>query len=153
MRLADAANQLIAVARARVGLRLAPGQDARRARDCLMEELQRDPPAGVEVAVSCGSASGGWGSDPEGAVFEAARRALSRGYGQDPVAIGCGGTIPCVAPFAKELGGVPALLLGVEDPACNAHGENESLDIEDFRKAIDSTAHLFSELAAVELHG
>ena len=153
MPLADAANQLIAVARARVGLRLAPGQDARRARDCLMEELQRDPPAGVEVAVSCGTATGGWRTEPEGPVFEAARRALSKGYGRDPVAIGCGGTIPFVAPFAKELGGVPALLLGVEDPACNAHGENESLDIEDFRKAIDSTAHLFSELAAVELYG
>ena len=101
----------------------------------------------------CGTATGGWRTEAEGPVFEAARRALTRGYGREAVAIGCGGTIPFVAPFAKELGGVPALLLGVEDPACNAHGENESLDIEDFRKAIDSTAHLFSELAAVELHG
>jgi acetylornithine deacetylase/succinyl-diaminopimelate desuccinylase-like protein len=44
------------------------------------------------------------------------------------------------------LGGVPALLLGLEDPPCNAHGENESLDVADFRKAARSSAHLLDEL-------
>jgi acetylornithine deacetylase/succinyl-diaminopimelate desuccinylase-like protein len=47
-----------------------------------------------------------------------------------------------VGPFVEVLGGVPALLLGLEDPPCNAHGENESLDLADFAKAAHSSAHL-----------
>jgi cysteinylglycine-S-conjugate dipeptidase len=65
------------------------------------------------------------------------------------VAIGCGGSIPFVGPFVEVLGGVPALLLGLEDPPCNAHGENESLDLADFRKAAHGSAHLLAELRAL----
>jgi acetylornithine deacetylase/succinyl-diaminopimelate desuccinylase-like protein len=39
------------------------------------------------------------------------------------------------------------LLLGLEDPPCNAHGENESLDLGDFRRAARASAHLLRELA------
>ena len=63
--------------------------------------------------------------------------------------IGCGGSIPFVKPFVEVLGGAPALLLGLEDPPCNAHGENESLDLADFRRASVASAHLWAELAAI----
>jgi len=65
------------------------------------------------------------------------------------VTIGCGGSIPFVGPFSEVLGGIPALLLGLEDPPCNAHGENESLDLDDFRRAAHSSAHLLRELATL----
>lgn len=145
--LAAAANQLIDVARARVGMRLAPGQDAERAREQLVAFLQLDPPWGVEVETESDTAVPGWLTSPDGPAFDAARRALAAGYGRDAVCIGCGGSIPFVGPFSEVLGGVPALLLGLEDPICNAHGENESLHVEDFRKAVLSTAHLFAELS------
>ena len=147
MPLEGAANQLIAEARARIGVRVAPGQDAARVCDLLTAFLERDPPFGAQVETRVRAAVDGWQTRAEGPAFEAARRALAEGFGRDAVAIGCGATIPFVGPFVSVLGGVPALLLGLEDPPCNAHGENESLDLEDFRKAARASAHLLAELA------
>ena len=90
-------------------------------------------------------------SPPRQMRDDAARRALAAGYDRESVAIGCGGTIPFVGPFSEVLGGVPALLLGLEDPICNAHGENESLHLEDFDKACRAAVHLLAELAELEL--
>lgn len=144
--LAQAGNQLLSEAAARVGLRLAPGQDAEAMRRRLVDFLAADPPWGVELRIESETAVPGWSVEPEGPAFEAAERALRAGYGREPVYIGCGGSIPFVGPFAEVLGGVPALLLGLEDPICNAHGENESLDLGDFARALRSAAHLFAEL-------
>ena len=148
--LQGAANQLMDVARARVGLRLAPGQDPTRAAGLLRDFLERDPPGGVRVETSVEAAAGGWRTQPRGPAFDAARRALAAGFGREAVEIGCGGTIPFVAPFSEVLGGVPALLLGLEDPICNAHGENESLHTEDFRRAARASVHLLQELALLK---
>jgi len=149
MPLATAANQLIAEASARVGVRLAPGQDAERAARLLTECLHRDPPAGVQIHTRLVTATPGWKTAARGPAFDAAHRALAAGYGRAAVEIGCGASIPFVGPFCEVLGGVPALLLGLEDPPCNAHGENESLDLGDFRRAARASAHLLADLSAI----
>jgi acetylornithine deacetylase/succinyl-diaminopimelate desuccinylase-like protein len=147
MPMEGAANQLMAEARARVGVRVPPGQDPERVRDCVAEFLRKDPPWGVSIETECEVAVPGWSTHTVGPAFDAARRALAAGFGREPVEIGCGGSIPFVGPFVEVLSGAPALLLGLEDPPCNAHGENESLDLDDFRKAARASVHLLAELA------
>ena len=88
-------------------------------------------------------------TDPNGPAFEAALAALRQGFDRDPVAIGCGGTIGFVGPLAELFGGAPALLLGIEDPASNAHAPNESLHEGDCKKLMASLAHLFDNLGKV----
>lgn len=143
------ANIINDAAWARVTLRTAPGMDPEKAAELLKAHLKKVCPWGLEVELKGGDhASGGaWAIDPIGPAFEAARSSMKKGYGEEPLMIGCGGSIPFVKPFAEALGGAPALLIGVEDPYTNAHGENESLLVSDLRKACVSQVHLFAELA------
>jgi acetylornithine deacetylase/succinyl-diaminopimelate desuccinylase-like protein len=145
--IAGSSNQLVESARCRVSLRVVAGQDPEKLQDALVEHFEKRVPWGLEVTVTRESAAKSWATEPTHPAFAAAERALAKGYGRAAVHIGCGGSIPFVEPFAKHLGGAPALLMGVEDPICNAHGENESLNLDDWRKGTRAAVYLYDELA------
>lgn len=145
--IADAAPQLQAQARARLSVRVGPGQDPEFLLDRLAEHLRSHVSWGLDVSVERVVAVPGWFTEPDGPAFAAAQAAMEAAFGRRPALIGCGATIPFVRPFADAFGGAPCLLTGIEDPATNAHGEDESLHLGDFAKACLSEAYLFAELA------
>ncbi len=144
----DARNIVNDAAWARVGIRLVADMDPALARDALVRALEAAVPWGLELSTRSEVAGRAWSTDVSHPAFAAALRALEHGFGRPALAIGCGGSIGFVEPFARALGGVPALLIGVEDPASNPHSENESLHLGDFHKAIRSAIHLYSELSS-----
>ena len=142
-----ASNQVLPKATAIVSCRIVPDQDPEQVVQQLQDFLQADAPWGVEVKVTQHGATGKWWmTDPQGPAFESALSAMRDGFGRDPVAIGCGGSIGFVGPRAELFGGAPALLLGIEDPASNAHAPNESLHEGDFKKLMNSLVRLFDNL-------
>jgi acetylornithine deacetylase/succinyl-diaminopimelate desuccinylase-like protein len=144
-RVQETSNQLVDSARAKISMRIVSGMDPKKTLQKLCDFLAADPPYGAEVLVIPGAAGDSWYTEPKGPAFAAAERALKKGFGCDPVYIGCGGSIPFVEPLTKHFGGIPALLMGIEDPSTNAHGENESLSLNDFQKGMRAAVHLYHE--------
>jgi acetylornithine deacetylase/succinyl-diaminopimelate desuccinylase-like protein len=142
-----ASNQVLPKATAIVSCRIVPDQEPEAVLARLREFLTKDPPWGVEVTVTPhGPPVKWWMTDPNGPAFEAALGAMRSGFDHDPVAIGCGGSIGFVGPLSELFGGAPALLMGIEDPASNAHAPNESLHEGDFKKLMGSLVRLFDNL-------
>jgi cysteinylglycine-S-conjugate dipeptidase len=142
-------NQIVESARARLSMRTVPRMDAREAGGLLIRKLTRNPPHGARVEARIVRTTPWWTTDPEGPAFEAARRALLAGFKKEAALIGAGGSIGFVQPFSDLLKGAPCLLTGVEDPACGAHSENESLHLGDWRKCMRAAVHLYDELSRV----
>jgi cysteinylglycine-S-conjugate dipeptidase len=145
--IAGSSNQIVAECRARLSFRLAPGQLPDRVLAAVRRHVDSFTPWGLEVEVVAHEGSPAWTTDPSGPAFDACRRALRSGFGVDAVAMGIGGSIPFVGPFAAAFGGIPALLIGPEDPYSRPHGEDESLHLGDFANLIASEIHLLAELA------
>jgi acetylornithine deacetylase/succinyl-diaminopimelate desuccinylase-like protein len=143
----QAGNIINDAAWAKVTIRLVADMDPQKVARQLEDYLRSLVPWGLEATFKLEGAGGAWACDAAGWAFDAAEKALSKGYGKAPLKIGCGGSIPFVKPFADALGGAPALLVGIEDPYTDAHGENESLLVSDLEKASLSQIYLFEELA------
>jgi cysteinylglycine-S-conjugate dipeptidase len=135
-------------ARARVSMRLAPGQNPARAQRLLTGWLEAHTPWGLQIEVRPRPSAAGFVTDSEGPVAEAADAALARAFGQPVVYMGVGGTIPLLEPLVQVLGGPAVLMTGVEDPDARAHGIDESLHLADWQRAILGEVYLFAELAA-----
>ena len=131
----EAINQLVPVARAKVSLRLAPGDKPERAMKALLAHLEGAVPWGATVDVRPGTAAHSASLDTTGPAYDAFRAGFRVAYGQDPVEKGLGGSIPFVQAFSDAFPDADLLLTGAADPASYIHGPNESLDLGELHRS------------------
>ncbi|HEV8536253.1 MAG TPA: dipeptidase [Candidatus Limnocylindria bacterium] len=146
-RLTESTNQLVPSAKARVSMRIPPGQDPSDAMKALAEHLRSHVPWGADVTVTERGAGKPYKLHAEGRAYDAMRRAMSEAFGREPVFMGAGGTIPFVADFAKAFPQAGLLLTGAGDPFSNAHSEDESVDLADLERSTLAEALFFEYLA------
>ncbi|MDR1767724.1 MAG: dipeptidase [Propionibacteriaceae bacterium] len=145
---AQASNTLIPSARAKIGLRVAPGDDSGRALDCLVAHLKAHAPWGAEVEVADLQHGQPCVVPTDGPACQAAVAAMTEAWGVEPVFLGTGGSIPMIAEFRDRFPEAEILCCGACDPDSRIHGVDESLDLGDFRAFALAEARLLEKLAA-----
>jgi acetylornithine deacetylase/succinyl-diaminopimelate desuccinylase-like protein len=146
--IASSSNTLIPRARAKVSLRIAPGGSAKAHLEALMGHLERHVPWGAQVTVTPGDVGEPYAIDAAGPVYEAARAAFRQAWGNEPVDMGVGGSIPFIAAFVGTFPGAKILVTGVEDPAAQAHSVDESLHLGILERAATAEALLLANLGS-----
>ncbi|MCA2216776.1 dipeptidase [Jidongwangia harbinensis] len=147
----EAANALQPVAKAKLSIRLAPGDDAKSAYAAVRSHLEKYVPWGAHVEVSLESDGAPCVIDATGPAYDAARSAFRTAWdGVDPVDMGVGGSIPFIATFQDLFPDAAILVTGVEDPYAGAHAPNESLHLGEFARVCLAEALLLRNVAALD---
>lgn len=133
-RMNEAINALVPVARAKVSVRLAPGDEPGRAMRALTAHLESHAPFGARVTVTPGGQAAPFRLEPSGAGYDAIRAGIEFAWGAVPANIGVGGSIPLVADFTHAYPGANVVLTGVGEPRSRIHGPDESQDLEELKR-------------------
>jgi acetylornithine deacetylase/succinyl-diaminopimelate desuccinylase-like protein len=139
-------------AHAKISCRLVSDQDPDRIFAAFRNHVLAIAPPGVRVEVR--SLGGGHPSltPIDHPATQAAARALEATFGQAPLYLREGGSIPVCATFEQTLE-LPVVLLGFDPPDQRAHAPNEWMDLGNYETAIRTVARLWDEVAAVGRDG
>jgi len=146
-KVAGASNTLVPAARARISLRIAPGDTTANALERLITHLEANVPWGATLTHTVVDTGEATQIDATGPAYDAARAAFSEAWdGTAPVDMGVGGSIPFIAEFLEAFPEASVLVTGVEDPDTRAHGANEGLHLAEFEKVVLAEALLLRNL-------
>lgn len=135
-------------AHAKISCRLVAAQDPARIFEQFHAFVEAIAPPGVTTTVTYMGGGRPSLTPIDHPATQAAARALEATFGQAPVYIREGGSIPVCASFESILG-LPVVLLGFTQPNDNAHAPDEWMDLRNYETAIRAVVRTFDELAAL----
>jgi len=134
-------------AHAKVSCRLVPDMDPARTFQLVRDRVLADAPPGVEVDVWLIN-DGMWSlTGIDHPATRAAAQALEAVFGESPVYLREGGSIPAAASFGSVLG-LPVVLLGFTPPDDHAHSPNEFMRLDNYEGGIRTVARYWEILGA-----
>jgi acetylornithine deacetylase/succinyl-diaminopimelate desuccinylase-like protein len=145
-----ASNTLVPAARARISLRIAPGDNTTNAVECLRKHLEAHVPWGADLGFTVVDTGEAIAIDATGPAYDIARDAFTQAWdGVSPVDMGVGGSIPFIELFLRTFPAASVLVTGVEDPDTRAHGANEGLHLAEFERVCLAETLLLANLATL----
>lgn len=134
---------------AKMSCRLVPGQDPVDIMHKVEAHFKKVCPPSVRMKFTMQHAGDAYMSDPHSPFGKAAQRALELTFGNPPVLVREGGSIPIVAEMSKRLG-KDALFLGLDLPDARIHSPNENMRLDIFEKGIDMAKTLLRLMGEVK---
>jgi acetylornithine deacetylase/succinyl-diaminopimelate desuccinylase-like protein len=133
---AMSSNTLLPAIRAKVSLRIAPGENPETALNALKRHILANND--FSAVISFGEVELGkpFGTGDDGWAKPLAEQSLTLAFGNDSVDIGIGGSIPFIADLKALFPRAQILVTGVEDPDSRAHSPNESVNLAGLERAI-----------------
>ena len=144
---AEAINQLVPVAGAKVSMRIPPGQDTDEALRKLKDHLRANVPWGAELEFFHEEKGDATVLGTDNYAVDIWNKAFVEAYPNAAVEMGAGGSIPFIATFAEMFPDAPIIVTGAADPSSAFHAPNESQDIGDLENAIVAEAIALRMLA------
>jgi acetylornithine deacetylase/succinyl-diaminopimelate desuccinylase-like protein len=132
-------------ARAKVSVRLAPGQTTEGIAPEFKRLLEAGAPAGAEVEVSVLSTGEPAMFDPATPALKLAAEALEKVCGRPTALTRVGGSLPVLSAFADK--GIPAIVSGFALAGDGIHGPDESFRLESLRLGEAAARELYVRLA------
>src|SRR5699024_8340333 len=149
----DASNTLVPVSRAKVSLRIPPGEDPASAMEALVAHLERHAPSTAQVTIHRGEEGKPYRASQDAPAMDLARQSFERAWGAPAVDTGLGGSIPFIADLLAVFPRAEVLVTGVEDHESRAHGIDESLHLGEFAKVCLAEALLLRGAGALDGRG
>ncbi len=137
---------LPAKASAKFSCRLVPNQDPKKIAASLEAHLKTLCPPGIRLRLVAHQGAPGVVIPLDSPFVGAASRAIAYGFGNAPVFIREGGSIPIVTAFRQKLN-IDTLLLGWGLDDDNLHSPNEKFSLADYQRGIQTSARLWHEMA------
>jgi len=133
---AVSSNTMQPAVRAKVSMRLAPGQDPSSALEALRAHLETNIAFGAQLSYGEIEMGSPFAAETGEWAHALMSEALSHAYRTESVDIGIGGSIPFIADLKEVFAGAQILVTGVEDPDSRAHSPNESVHLPTLKAAM-----------------
>lgn len=129
-------NTMLPSVKAKISMRIAPGQDPDEALELLRGHLNQNLPWGAKIEFHDFEKGKPFQLEEGGWAKPMLEEALGAAFGYEAVDLGIGGSIPFIADLVELFPQAQILVTGVEDPDSRAHSPNESVHLESLKHAI-----------------
>ena len=136
MSVAMCSNTLLPSVKAKISMRIAPGQEPQDALALLRAHLENHVPFGAKLSYGEVELGKPFEANSAGWAKKLAEASLSAAFGNHSVDIGIGGSIPFIADLLEVFPAAQILVTGVEDADSRAHSPNESVHVDTLRGAM-----------------